>query len=149
MNDASKRAHYRSWYVGELEWIKSRDDPEGNLLDSSTSPTSGGLNITTSSAADPKTKYIIVPTDQTLANQPCPICQEKFTASYSDEVSDWVWMDAIKIGPRVYHATCHEEIKKNSSRENTPVRTGTPDTVLGKRKAVSAAASVGYLRATS
>ncbi|KAL9124447.1 MAG: hypothetical protein Q9217_006221 [Psora testacea] len=140
MNDASKRAQNRSWYVDELEWIKSRDDPEGNPTDSSISAATGGLNITTS-ATDPKTIHIPVPTDQTLANQPCPICQEKFTASYNDEVSDWVWMDAIKIGPRVYHASCHSEIKKISSRENTPVRTMTPDSVLGKRKAVEGISS--------
>ncbi|KAL9635084.1 MAG: hypothetical protein Q9164_003686 [Protoblastenia rupestris] len=139
MNDASKRAQNRSWYVDELEWIKSRDDPEGNPIDLSASVTTGGLNITISTT-DPKSKYIPVPTDQTLANLPCPICQEKFTASYNEEVSDWVWMDAIKIGPRVYHASCHSEVKKTRSRENTPVRTDTPDSVLGKRKAVSAAA---------
>ena len=139
MNDASKRAQNRSWYVDELEWIKSRDDPEGNPIDLSASVTSGGLNITISTM-DPKSKYIPVPTDQTLANLPCPICQEKFTASYNEEVSDWVWMDAIKIGPRVYHASCHSEVKKTRSRESTPTRTDTPDSVLGKRKAVSAAA---------
>ena len=139
MNDASKRAQNRSWYVDELEWIKSRDDPEGSPVDLSLSNTAGGLNITTT-PADPKTKFITVPTDQTLANQPCPICQEKFTASYNEGVSDWVWMDAIRIGPRVYHASCHSEIKKNTSRENTPIRTATPDSILGKRKAVSPAA---------
>ncbi|KAL9098685.1 MAG: hypothetical protein Q9163_005699 [Psora crenata] len=136
MNDALKRAQNRSWYVDELEWIRSRDDPEGHLTVSSASTATSGLNMTLS-AAEPAPKYIPVPTDQSLANQPCPICQERFTASYSDEVSDWVWMDAIKIGPRVYHASCHSEIKKNNSREITPVRIKTPDSVLGKRKAVA------------
>lgn len=42
-------------------------------------------------------------------------------------------MDAIKIGARVYHASCHADMKKAGG--NTPSRTVTPDSVLGKRKA--------------
>ena len=42
-------------------------------------------------------------------------------------------MDAVKIGARVYHASCHSEVKKEGG--NTPLRTLTPDSVLGKRKA--------------
>ena len=42
-------------------------------------------------------------------------------------------MDAVKIGNRVYHASCYAELKKDGG--NTPLRTATPDSVLGKRKA--------------
>ncbi len=42
-------------------------------------------------------------------------------------------MDAVKIGARAYHASCHAEVKKDGG--NTPLRTSTPDSVLGKRKA--------------
>ena len=42
-------------------------------------------------------------------------------------------MDARKIGNRVYHASCYSELKNDGG--NTPLRTGTPDSVLGKRKA--------------
>lgn len=41
-------------------------------------------------------------------------------------------MDAIKIGARVYHASCHAEVKKEGG--STPLRTLTPESVLGKRK---------------
>ena len=134
MNDAAKRAQNRSWYVDELEWIRSRDDPEGDPSDVTLSP----LNQTAVAAmSDPKKRYVPVPADQTLANQPCPVCQEKFIASFSDEISDWVWMDAVQIGGRIFHASCHSEIKKTSSRESTPARIGTPDSILGKRKAIS------------
>lgn len=134
MNDATKRAQNRSWYVDELEWIKSRDDPEGTLAECAPPPTTKDGSA---SALTSKPKYLLVPVDQNLANLPCPICLESFTASYNDEVSDWVWMDAIKVGPRIYHASCHSEMKRTSSRESTPLRMGTPDSVLGKRKAVS------------
>jgi pre-mRNA cleavage complex 2 protein Pcf11 len=64
---------------------------------------------------------------------PCPICQEKFEVSRNEELQDFVWMDAVKIGGRVYHATCYADLKKDGG--NTPARTATPDSVLGKRKA--------------
>ena len=54
---------------------------------------------------------------------------------WNDDVQDFVWMDAMKIGNRVYHASCHSEVKKEGG--TTPLRTSTPDSVLGKRKAVS------------
>ena len=132
MNEATRRAQNRSWYVDELEWIKSRDDPEGNFVNLSADLATKH----TSTAAQQKQRFITVPRDGALANQPCPICQEKFVASYNEEASDWVWMDTMKIGPRIYHASCHSEVMRNRSRENTPARTDTPDSVLGKRKAV-------------
>ena len=91
-------------------------------------------------AADPKKKHIPVPSDPALANQPCPICQEKFDMVWNDEVQDFVWMDAMKIGNRVYHASCHSELKKEGG--TTPLRMSTPDSVLGKRKAVSSGTEV-------
>ena len=42
-------------------------------------------------------------------------------------------MDAIKVGDRIYHASCHEEATKD--RAATPLRDLTPDSILGKRKA--------------
>ena len=151
MNDAAKRAQNRSWYVDELDWIRSRDDPEGNnLLDAAgaasgtpTSKAAGVAGAPTTAKDDPTQRFVPVPSDSALANQPCPICQEKFTASYNDEVSDWVWMDAVQIGSRIYHASCHSEMKKNASRDVTPLRMGTPDSVLGKRKAVEGISPVG------
>lgn len=119
--------------MGELDWIRYRDDPEGNLVedDEEYKPSLQAVD-------DPKLKYILVPSDAALLNQPCPICQEKFAASYNDSVADWVWNDAVQIGPRVYHASCHADLKQQQgSRDSTPLRGATPDTVLGKRKAVS------------
>jgi len=121
------------------DWIKSRDDPEGNPTDqeSSAAPTKDILTVS-AAAAGLKTNYLPVPSEQDLAKQPCPICQERFDTIWNDETQDFVWMDAIRIGSKVYHVTCHEDLKKEG--RSTPGRTGTPDSVLGKRKAVSAAA---------
>lgn len=43
-------------------------------------------------------------------------------------------MDAVRIGERVYHASCHAEAKRDGG--STPMNhRGTPEPVLGKRKA--------------
>lgn len=132
--DSAKRGQNRSWYVDELEWIKSRDNPEDAQLTDASSDAARAALAASLAAADPKNKHIPVPSDPALANQPCPICQEKFDMVWNDEVQDFVWMDAMKIGNRVYHASCHSEVKKEGG--TTPLRTSTPDSVLGKRKAV-------------
>ncbi|MCJ1390819.1 hypothetical protein MMC18_003680 [Xylographa bjoerkii] len=130
--DSAKRGQSRSWYVDELEWIRSREKEEGD-----NESQNGGKDAKTLAAAaavknDPKTKFILAPSDKALESLPCPICQEKFNLSFNDEVQDWVWMDAEKIGSRIYHASCYSELQKDGA--NTP-RTSTPDSVLGKRKA--------------
>lgn len=133
MGEAAKRGQSRSWYVDELEWIKSRDNPEDAPLTDASSTAIKAALAASIAAADPKKKHIPAPSDPALANQPCPICQEKFDTVWNDEAQDFVWMDAIKIGNRVYHASCHAEVKKDG--ESTPLRINTPDSVLGKRKA--------------
>lgn len=45
---------------------------------------------------------------------------------------EFVWVDAVKIGERIYHASCHAEARK-SYQLGTGGR-GTPEPVLGKRK---------------
>lgn len=82
---------------------------------------------------EPREQYISIPTDTTLANANCPICQEKFEAVWHDEAQEWVWLDAIKSGPRVYHASCFAELNKDNS--NLATSRLTPDPILGKRKA--------------
>lgn len=76
-------------------------------------------------------QYLPVPDDPAMANSVCPICQEKFEMKWLDEAQEFVWMDAKKIGERIYHASCHEEATKDKIKRLTPEPVG----VLGKRKA--------------
>ncbi|KAK1775587.1 hypothetical protein QBC45DRAFT_335000 [Copromyces sp. CBS 386.78] len=59
--------------------------------------------------------YIPVPEDSAKVNNMCPICQEKFEMKWLDEAQEWVWMDATKVGGRVYHASCHKEVNGTSA----------------------------------
>ncbi|KAI9834495.1 MAG: hypothetical protein M1826_002649 [Phylliscum demangeonii] len=154
MAEAVKRGQNRSWYVDEMEWIKSRDDD--NDEQGSSGGGSGGTGPTT--AADGKNgvalnakdelaakkkaaAWIAVPNEPNVANTTCPICQERFETVWHDEAQEWVWMDAVKIGGRAYHATCHAEAARDGNASQPPngrsSRTLTPEpaAVLGKRKA--------------
>lgn len=131
------------------DWIKSRE-----FDDDSGVAGAGGTGTTTAeeeaAKKQPQKQWIRAPNDVTLRNAPCPICQEKFESTWSEDVQDWIWQDALKVGNRVYHASCYAEVTKDGSattaaRAGTPSgRTGTPDSVLGKRKAeVSTVTQVG------
>ncbi|KAF1844690.1 uncharacterized protein K460DRAFT_286737 [Cucurbitaria berberidis CBS 394.84] len=136
--DAAKRGVHRSWYMPEKEWIEYKEVDE-------TSPnhTSNDSNNSTSSGAKPKKqakdRYVSVPQDVALQQAPCPICQEKFDTVWSVEANDFVWMDALSVGGKVYHATCFEEYSKGAGI----AMPGTPDSVLGKRRAEDAASVNG------
>ena len=91
-----------------------------------------------------KDRYVPVPQDPTMAQAPCPICQEKFDPQWLVEANDFVWMDALQVGGKIYHATCYEEYSKGAGIAMPT----TPDSVLGKRKAeVGTPASGKKLRA--
>ncbi|OKL59084.1 hypothetical protein UA08_05838 [Talaromyces atroroseus] len=141
MTDAIKRGQNRSWYVDERDWIKSREYDDDSGLTSAGPGASAGNGTTSEEEAakkQPQKQWIRAPNDVTLRNSPCPICQEKFESTWSEDVQDWIWQDAIKVGNRVYHASCYAEVTKDGPtvRGGTPaMRTGTPDSVLGKRKA--------------
>ncbi|KAJ5220892.1 uncharacterized protein N7469_009779 [Penicillium citrinum] len=139
MVDASKRAQNRSWYVDERDWIKSREagDDSGPADTENTKEGETGADGTASKQGPPKS-WIRAPNDAKLRNTPCPICQEMFESTWSEDVQDWIWQDAVKIANRVYHASCYAEVTMDgpAPRSSTPqARTSTPDSVLGKRKA--------------
>ncbi|KAL2066454.1 hypothetical protein VTL71DRAFT_2525 [Oculimacula yallundae] len=129
MDEAEARGQHRSWYVDELDWIKSRE-VEGESGAISSEPSQN----TTSAAVSTKQQYLPVPDDPALANSICPICQEKFEMKWLDEAQEFVWMDATNVGGRIYHASCYAEAAKDVT---TQIKRGTPEPagVLGKRKA--------------
>lgn len=84
----------------------------------------------------PKLQYIPVPDDPTLANSVCSICQEKFETRWLDDAQEFVWLDTVKVGEKIYHASCYNEAYKDGG--NTTAYTssyGVPEPTTGKRKA--------------
>ncbi|KAH0287016.1 hypothetical protein M436DRAFT_38594 [Aureobasidium namibiae CBS 147.97] len=118
----------RSWYIDEMEWIRLREVDASSAAADTTSTA-----VTTSKPVSVREKYIPAPTGA-AANATCPICQEKFEPEWHEDAQEWVWMDAVKVGGRVFHASCHDEVKRASGGDRG--RSTTPDAgVLGKRKA--------------
>lgn len=124
--DAAKRGFHRSWYIPEKEWIEYREVDE-TAPNQSNDSASGAVKA----KKQTKDRYVSVPQDVTLQQAPCPICQEKFETQWNVGANDFVWMDALSVGGKIYHATCFEEYSKGVGIEMP----GTPDSVLGKRKA--------------
>jgi pre-mRNA cleavage complex 2 protein Pcf11 len=94
---------------------------------------------TATSKKQAKDRYVPVPQDAAIAHAPCAICQEKFETQWLVEANDFVWMDAIQVGGKIYHGTCWEEYSKGAG---IPMPS-TPDSVLGKRKAEVSTPSSG------
>ncbi|KAI5266219.1 hypothetical protein E4T47_08304 [Aureobasidium subglaciale] len=116
----------RSWYIDDNEWIRLRE------VDASSA--AADVNSTATTTLKPvsvREKYTPAPTGA-AANAGCSICQEKFETVWHEEAQEWVWMDAVKVGGRVYHASCHDEVNRANGGGD---RGTTPDPVLGKRKA--------------
>lgn len=135
--EADKAGQNRGWLVDEQDWLNTREtiDVIGGVPTAQSNATQGG-----SVAKAPKMQYIPVPDDPVLLNSVCPICQEKFKQVYLDE--EWVWEDALEVGDRIYHASCHREATGGSSSVVAAAvkyggggSRGTPEPVLGKRKA--------------
>lgn len=138
-SEAAKRGTHRSWYVDHQDWVRSREDIDSDHVssgqnDDGTSRPGGShaqQDAAAAALADRPT-YIPVPDATRGINTVCPICQDKFENKWLDTAQEWVWLDAVLVGNRAYHASCHAEATRD--REGTP-RRRTPEPVLGKRKA--------------
>ena len=115
------------------EWIQFREVDEAAPPQTLNGNSEQSESRTVAKRKEPREHYISIPTDTALANANCPICQEKFEAVWHDEAQEWVWIDAIRSGPRIYHASCFADLSKDNS--NLGRSRLTPDPVLGKRKA--------------
>ena len=81
-----------------------------------------------------------MPDPSSGVNTVCPICQEKFENKWLDTAQEWVWLDAVLVGNRAYHASCHAEATRD--REGTPgLSRRTPEPLLGNRKAETSVSS--------
>jgi len=78
--------------------------------------------------------YITVP-QGAGAGQMCPICQESFEPLFLDAAQEWVWMDAVRVGDRAFHASCRAEVARDDEAAAVVAATQARlASVLGKRK---------------
>lgn len=129
-NEAEKRGMHRSWYVDQHDWVKSREVVDADHIPA---PDEASAQAVKAAAEAAKPKYIPVPDPSKGINTVCPICQDRFENKWLDTAQEWVWLDAVLVGNRAYHASCHAEATQD--RESTPGITRPPESLLGKRKA--------------
>ncbi|CAK7198933.1 mRNA 3' end processing factor [Sporothrix eucalyptigena] len=146
--EAEKRGQHRSWYVDQADWIHSRETVDSDGVDhgadgsggpsgsqsgrgsgSSTGTGAGGAG----DAPGGKLQWIPVPTGNANTNQTCPICQEKFEMKWLDEAQEWVWIDAVRVGSRVYHASCHAEATRSGNNRDHPAAAAMSAMMSGNR----------------
>ncbi|OAA73878.1 mRNA cleavage factor complex component Pcf11 [Cordyceps fumosorosea ARSEF 2679] len=129
--EAEKRGTHRSWYVDQQDWLRSREVVDADHI----AQPEPSAEERSKAASSPK--FILVPEPSSGINNVCPICQEKFENKWLDTAQEWVWLDAVLVRNRAYHASCHDEATRD--REGTPGVSSrrTPEPVLGKRKAES------------
>lgn len=126
--EAEKRGTHRSWYVDQQDWLKSREVVDADHI----AQPEPSAEEQAKAASGPK--YIPVPEPTSGINNFCPICQEKFENKWLDTAQEWVWLDAVLVRNRAYHASCYAEATRD--RESTPgASRRTPEPLLGKRKA--------------
>ncbi|KAK2069775.1 hypothetical protein P8C59_004326 [Phyllachora maydis] len=152
--EAEKKGQHRSWYVTAEDWIKSRECTDEALAADADAAGSGegGAHAQQQQQQQqqqqkqqqqgPKVQWIRAPDPgDTATNKVCPICQEEFDSEYMKEggVDDWVWLDAVRVSGRVFHASCFAAAAKD--RGATPAAaaamvaaSAAEPSVLGKRK---------------
>ncbi|KAI0882501.1 uncharacterized protein GGS22DRAFT_45314 [Annulohypoxylon maeteangense] len=133
--EVEKRGQHRSWLVDEMDWIKTRETIDKDHV---APPTDYNAATGGSAPKAPQLQYIPVPDDPSLANSVCSICQEKFETRWLDDAQEFVWPDTMRVGEKIYHASCYQEAFKGSGNNGGNTQSyarGTPEPVTGKRKA--------------
>lgn len=161
MADSSiSRGAHRDWFLPEIEWIQFVE------FDPSTTTAAD----TNAAAAAKKEKQKQLPQEQFvrapagMTKNTCNICFEEMKSTYSEELQDWVFVNAAMVqGDRIVHATCLAEMQKGQQQSQQGgggslaaalaavgggggqqrQRSATPDSSLGKRKAEGALAGLG------
>jgi len=118
---------HRSPYLDEIQWSQLHESAAEAETDYDPK------NSPSSRKADPVESFVPAPTDVGKLNEPCSICMEKFASVWHAKTSQPVWMDAVKIGEKYYHASCWAEV--SGANKGMAMRSNRQSpSVLGKRK---------------
>ena len=99
-------------FGGNTSGGKRKKHSEGNM----NSPQRVGGNFNNSGditdlSPDLYEHYVVVPETMVDNSYKCPICQERVTSIYDDDIGEWIWKNTIQVDGKYYHATCYKETK--------------------------------------
>jgi pre-mRNA cleavage complex 2 protein Pcf11 len=96
----------------------------------------------------PEDQYVVARPGETRAT--CSIDAGDLKTTWSEELQDWIFKNAVRHGDKIFHATCLAEFQKGAgaglSVGQQRARSATPDSSLGKRKADGGLAGKGTRR---
>lgn len=102
MRQDESRAQNRRWYLTEHLWVEGGE--QGEQEEVAEKPRIDMDAV--------RKQWVLAPSAASKKKQLCPICKSGFNTELSDEAEDWVWTDAVQIGDKIFHATCHAESGK-------------------------------------
>lgn len=142
--EAAGRGHSRSWFLSAEDWIlDSNSSTSGRKRHFEGAKVELGKNaqyVENESALQSST--VVIPPGDEAKSVHCPVCKESLKSEFREDDEEWIWLNAIRVKDKIYHATCHSELASksiiaskirddtDSSRHATPERMilGTPTT---------------------
>ncbi|KNC24041.1 hypothetical protein FF38_01810 [Lucilia cuprina] len=111
----------RCWFMTRASWINYKDEDEvystgkleneTNTLDTQTEESE---ELSAKDLESLKTNYVEIPAD---SEGTCPVCQEPYETSWSEEAENWVWTNAVEINGHHIHATCSADPRNKKTVE--------------------------------
>jgi pre-mRNA cleavage complex 2 protein Pcf11 len=121
----------RNWFPQEAEWVHLDD------FDPSVATADKAASAQPKQEKRPEDQYVVARPGETRAL--CSIDAGEIKTTWSEELQEWIFKNAVRLGDRIVHATCLAEFQKGAgaglSAGQQRARSSTPDSTLGKRKA--------------
>lgn len=124
-----KRFQSRSWFSSDQDWSQSKDtefdyQQEPAFFNEDVKP----QNEIAQAIAQLEKSTVVVPADH--SGQACPICHDKFTSCWSDELEDWIYKNATQVNGQICHATCSADHASLISKKSlSPFKNSQDDSI--------------------
>ncbi|KAJ1998510.1 hypothetical protein GGI06_006244, partial [Coemansia sp. S85] len=90
-----RKAPMRGWYVEQGAWEAPM------VAEAEVSEEKVNKEI------EPMEEVTVAATDN---NEPCAVCRESFERKFIEEDEAWVLVNAMRVGDKLYHATCQHPV---------------------------------------
>lgn len=113
--DTTRTTNSRKWYYKIAEWMQFEE-----VEDTHEGEQTKNYVCTPNETSTQQSSDLLVPTctaGPVEVNQICGICEEKFEEFYNEELDEWQFRLAIRVGAKIYHQICYEDYKVSLNYE--------------------------------
>jgi len=107
-NAVNKTPKSRGWYPPMQLWLLSANEPAPDAKEAHQSSTKVTPPATTSPKKQSKPPHM-VPESHIRSKNMCDVCKEGFNTTYDEDEEEWMLVDAVAKGGKVYHTICEED----------------------------------------